>query len=156
MGKTPKFFADSMLGKLARWMRALGYDVEYEPHIDDGELARRAIDEGRLILTRDTRLIKRRALKDMAIFIRSDRIEGQLTEAASAYPPERGMFLTRCLRCNAMLEDAPRESVREKVPPYVYATQAVFSECPVCRRIYWGGTHRARMLEDLKRMLDGG
>ncbi|MBW7956851.1 MAG: Mut7-C RNAse domain-containing protein [Deltaproteobacteria bacterium] len=155
MNGNPRFFADSMLGKLARWMRTLGYDVEYDPSIEDGELVRRAAAGGRIVLTRDTRLIKRKAVRNMAFFIRGDRIEDQLREVASAYPPEKGMLLTRCLRCNAVLEDVPRESIRGKVPPYVYATQAGFSACPVCRRIYWGGTHKTRMVEELKRMLSG-
>lgn len=155
MGGNPGFFADSMLGKLARWMRTLGYDVEYDPYIEDGELVKRAAAGDRLVLTRDTRLIERKALKGRALFIRSDRIEGQLKEVVSAYPPEMGMLLTRCLRCNAVLREVPRASVMEKVPPYVYATQDAFSECPACKRTYWGGTHKAGMLEELKRMLDG-
>ncbi|MBE7415786.1 MAG: Mut7-C RNAse domain-containing protein [Deltaproteobacteria bacterium] len=152
----PRFFADSMLGKLARWMRTLGYDVEYDPHIDDGELVRRAAAGERVVLTRDTRLIKRKALRGRAFFVKSDRIKEQLKEVASAYPPEKGLLLTRCLRCNAVLEDVSRESVREKVPPYVYATQGEFSACPACERTYWGGTHRARMIEELNKMLEDG
>lgn len=156
MNGNPRFFADSMLGKLARWMRTLGYDVEYDPHIDDGELARRAAAGDRVVLTRDTMLVKRKAVRNKVFFISGDRIDDQLKEVVSAYPPEKGMLLTRCLRCNAVLEDVPRESVMEKVPPYVYATQEEFSVCPACGRTYWGGTHRAGMLEELKRMLENG
>lgn len=155
MSGNPGFLADSMLGKLARWMRTLGYDVEYDPYVDDNDLVKRAVEGDRLVLTRDTRLVERKSMKGRTLFIKSDRVEGQLKEVTSVYPPEEGMFLTRCLRCNAVLREVPRESVRERVPPYVYETQRSFSECPACKRVYWGGTHRAGMVEELERMLDG-
>lgn len=147
-----RFIADSMLGKLARWMRTLGYDVEYERAIDDGLLIRKAVAEGRIVLTRDTLLLKRRGLRGRAFFIESDQAGEQLREVLKAFPKAPGKFLSRCLRCNADLAAVEKESVREKVPPYVFQTQEAFSTCLKCGRIYWAGTHRERMVEEVESM----
>lgn len=148
-----KFFADAMLGKLARWMRTLGYDVEYDRAIDDPDLILRAAAEGRVILTRDTRLLKRRAARGRAVFIVGDEVGGQLRQAVALFPIEKDKLLTRCIRCNALLEKIDRGSVEGAVPAYVYETQDAFSRCPACKRVYWGATHRRRMLEDLRKLL---
>lgn len=156
MGNTgeQRFFADSMLGKLARWMRTLGYDVAYDPYIDDGELVMRALEEGRTILTRDTRLIQRRSARGRAFFITGDHVGEQLKQVIREFPPDEKLLLTRCLRCNVPLVSIPKEKIEERVPPYVFRTQSEFSECPSCRRIYWGATHKAKMLDDLKKLLE--
>jgi uncharacterized protein with PIN domain len=148
-----RFFADSMLGKLARWMRTLGYDVLYERGIDDTELLLRAAEEDRVVLTRDTLLMKRRLAKGRAVFIESGDLSGQLRQVAAMFPIEKDKLLTRCLRCNARLSRLEKKAVKEKVPPYVFSTQNDFSSCPACGRVYWGATHRDRMLEELKRLL---
>jgi uncharacterized protein with PIN domain len=149
-----KFFADAMLGKLARWMRTLGYDVLYEPHIDDTALLLRAAVDGRVVLTRDTLLMKRRLSRGRALFIESESLSGQLRQVAALFPIEKEKLLTRCLRCNALLESIDRKTAEEKVPPYVFSTQADFSTCPACERVYWGATHRQRMIDDLKKLLE--
>lgn len=148
-----KFFADSMLGTLARWMRTLGYDVLYDSGIDDSALLMRAAQEGRIVLTRDTLLMKRRMAKGRALFIEGEELGAQLRQVAALFPIEKEKLLTRCLRCNALLERIDKETVREKVPPHVFTTQDEFSECPACSRVYWGATHRQRMLEDLRKLL---
>lgn len=152
-GGEPRFFADSMLGKLARWMRTLGFDVEYEKDIDDAVLVGRAVREGRIILTRDTLLIKRRRIKGRYIFIESDSIGEQLRQVCAIYGIGLEHFLTRCLRCNSLLEEAIKSAIEGKVPPYVYNTQERFTRCPRCGRIYWAGTHREKMLRDVSRLL---
>ena len=155
MAKEVKLFADSMLGKLALWMRIMGYDVEYEKAIEDGELVRRAQNEGRMILTRDTLLVKRRWARDNHLFIKSDCPHEQLKEAVSFFGTDKERFLTRCLRCNAVLTDVGKELVRNSVPPYVYSTQESFSKCPLCGRIYWAGTHRENMEKEVERIMGG-
>ncbi len=152
-GAGPKFFADSMLGKLARWMRTLGFDVEYEKDIDDSGLVDRAVREGRIILTRDTLLIKRRRIKGMYFFIESDSIGEQLRQVGVIYGIRFEQFLTRCLRCNSLLAEALKSAIEDKVPPYVYNTQEKFTRCPRCGRIYWAGTHREKMLRELSSLL---
>jgi len=149
-----KFFADSMLGTLARWMRTLGYDVLYDSAIEDGALLLKAAEEGRLVLTRDTLLMKRRAARGRAVFIESEELGVQLRQVAALFPIEKEKLLTRCLRCNAVLERIEKQAVKDRVPPYVFETQDGFSTCPTCKRVYWGATHRERMLEDLMKLLE--
>lgn len=142
-----KFFADAMLGRLALWMRVLGYDVRYERSIEDAELITEALSSGRIILTRDTLLMKRRAARGNSLFIRADLFHDQLKQVVEKYPIGKEKFLTRCLRCNLALKPLKRAEARARVPEYVYQTQPGFSTCPGCGRVYWGGTHRAKMVE---------
>lgn len=148
-----RFFADAMLGSLARWLRTLGVDVEYDSRIDDSVLLQRAVKDARIVLTRDTRLAKRRVFKDICVLIEGDSVAGQLRQVVERFKIGKARFLTRCLRCNVVLVAAKKEEVKESVPPYVYEAQDEFSWCPKCARVYWGGTHRERMLEELSRML---
>lgn len=143
-----------MLGTLARWLRILGYDTEYERDVDDDLLVGRCVAEGRIALTKDRRLAERRALRNV-LLIRSKRLGGQVREvlAVTGDDPSDRPFLSRCVECNSLLEDVAREAVRDRVPPYVFRTQQEFRSCPSCGRIYWAGTHRDRMLERLARLL---
>ena len=149
-----RFLADAMLGTLARWLRVLGYDTAYDAHIDDDDLVRRCQEEDRIALTRDRRLVQRRALRN-AVLIRSGSLGGQLREvlAFTGEDPSDRPFLSRCLECNSRLAEVARETVRERVPSYVFRTQRRFRLCPSCQRIYWAGTHRERMLGRLRELL---
>ncbi len=139
-----------MLGQLARWLRLLGYDTIYSTRLDDPELARLSQAEGRILLTRDTELARRRRVR--AILIHSDQPAEQMAQLVH----ELGLYpvaaLSRCLVCNAPLSMVELAVVRDRVPPYVYATQRRFSCCPSCDRIYWAGTHWQRMQETLRRL----
>ena len=145
-GETVRFAADSMLGRLAKALRMLGYDVTYDPFVEDQALIRQARTEDRVLLTRDTGMLRRRDLP-RHVFVQSDHVAEQLAQVAR----ELGLKLdahaafSRCIVCNSALEDASFESVRDRVPPYVYATQREFARCPGCGRIYWRGTHVERM-----------
>lgn len=153
-GEGPRFFADAMLGSLARWLRTLGIDVEYEREIDDRDLLKRAEAESRVILTRDALLMKRRSAKGRAYFVKNGAIGGQIKEVLERFGiGAREPSLVRCLRCNARLADVGKDAVRDFVPPYVYETQDAFRRCPLCGRVYWGGTHKDQMADELKRML---
>lgn len=143
----PAFAVDRMLGRLARWLRILGHDVCYGPQLSGRALAARARREGRLLLTRDTRLLRAPELP-AHVFITSDHFREQLREVARVVPLG-GEFLRRCLECNRPLESVARDDVADRVPPYVLATQASFQRCPRCRRLYWPATHRARMRGEL-------
>ncbi len=150
----PRFIADAMLGKLARWLRVMGCDVEYSPEIGDAELVERAESSGRLILTRDTLLVRRRRARANHFFVEGDHFRVQLRQVARAFAIDPfGRFLSRCLECNALLRDIDRAAAEGRVPPYVFATQEQFRVCPACGRLYWGGTHRERMMAELKEML---
>ncbi len=143
-----------MLGKLARWLRVLGCDVEYFPEIGDKELVDLALRTGRMILTRDTLLAQRRGARENHFFVMGDHFRDQLRQVVESFaidPAQR--FLTRCLECNALLVEVERDAVTAMVPPYVHATQREFRACPSCGRIYWQGTHRERMMKEVENIL---
>lgn len=133
------FLADAMLGSLARWLRALGYDTLYDVRWDDDALARRARAEGRLLLTRDGELTRRRNLN--VLLIACQQGEEQARQVLSQISLPAPVPFSRCLLCNSPLDALPRGEAEALVPPYVFATQERFSRCPTCRRVYWRGTH---------------
>lgn len=140
-----------MLGRLAKWLRLLGYDTAYQNDATDYELARRARAEGRLLLTCDRELSARRGLR--TLLIRSQQLEDQLHEVREALGPPPELSLSRCSVCNVVLEEIPAQGVADRVPRYVLETNAQFRHCPSCGRIYWSGSHVEAMeewLEDLE------
>lgn len=151
----PAFIADCMLGRLARWLRIIGCDTEYFPAIADAELVERAERTGRLILTRDTLLIRRRKVRGNHFFIGHDQFRDQLRQVVSAFSLDPfARFLTRCIECNALLSPTEKDAdLAARVPSYVFMTHERFSTCPLCRRVYWEGTQRERMVEELREML---
>jgi len=150
MEALPAFAVDAMLGRLARWLRILGHDVAYGPHLRRAALVGCARRERRLLLTRDTRLLRDPELPPH-LFIASDHFREQLGEVAAVVPLGGGL-LRRCLDCNEPLADAARDTVAAEVPPYVFATQMRFWRCPRCRHLYWAATHRTRIREELSRL----
>ncbi len=134
----PRFLADCNVGRLARWLRALGYDASYHPRIDDAELVREAAAESRVL----TGVVR-------AILIRDDEVTAQLRQVFKELGLELKEALTRCIECNSELQARVASTVAERVPPYVRKTQSRYSECPECGRIYWAGTHWQRMREVL-------
>ncbi len=151
--RSPKLFADSMLGALARWLRALDLDVAYDPSLDDPELVELAVAEERTILTRDRRLTERRRARNH-ILVRSDDVAEQVRQVLETLgiTPDPGRLLGRCLLCNRPLLEIDPEEARSRVPPWVARTQQEFRCCPECGRIYWPGTHASRMRERLEGM----
>ncbi len=146
--EAPRLLADCMLGRLAKWLRLLGYDTAYENDATDHELARRARVEGRILLTRDQQLSDRRGLK--TLFIRSQKLELQLQEVCEALGPPADPSLSRCSICNVLLESVAAEDVVDRVPRYVLEAHADFRHCPCCGRVYWSGSHVDTMDEQLE------
>ena len=148
-----KFIADAMLGRLARWLRILGYDVSYESSISDNDFIARAIHERWIILTMDRKLTERESAKN-SLLIKSPSYKEQLKQVITHYNIDykSGIF-TRCLVCNNLLEPIGKENIKDNVPPYVYSTQDEFDICQQCGRIYWSGTHRVKMLGMLDEIL---
>lgn len=156
----PRFVADGNVGRLARRLRMLGFDAVFAHPVEDDELVAIAAREGRVLLTRDTYILHRRIVFDgrvRAILITTDDIRGQLRQVARALDlrPPFDVF-SRCLECNAALVSAPREEVEAEVPPFVLRTQETFTRCPICRRVYWAGTHREHMLHEIDELLAEG
>ncbi|MCS7223661.1 MAG: Mut7-C RNAse domain-containing protein [Armatimonadetes bacterium] len=152
-----RFIADVMLGKLTRWLRILGYDVAYDPHCDDEALVQRAVAEGRILLTKDRRLIERwrRRLRHTGhLLIQSDRWTEQLQQVVTTFQLDhQNNRLTRCPLCNGVLTTIDREQVRYKVPFFVYSQHQRFARCSDCGKIYWAGTHYDRVQETLRKVL---
>ena len=137
------FLADNMLGSLAKWLRILGYDVAYPPGADDNELVRLARAEGRVLLTRDTGLARRRGLT--VLLIESESLEDQVRQVIEQMGLSVDQPFSRCPVCNTPLQGVDKDTIRERVPPYVFQTQKNFSVCSRCDKIYWQGTHWAKM-----------
>ncbi len=151
-----RFVLDTMLGKLARWLRAMGYDALYFKVAEDRYLLRLARAEARTLLTRDAKLA--RLAGPDGLLIRATDIEPQIVEVLErlAFLPSGDGLLSRCLECNGLLEDRPKASVRGRVPEYVFSIQDRFVGCPDCARIYWQGSHADRILARLERVLGPG
>ncbi len=149
----PRFVADAMLGRLARWLRVLGYDTTWEAHVPDAQVVRRAVREGRTLLTRDRRLPEEWWI-DAVVVLQANAPLEQLRELASQVPldPERRLF-TRCTVCNARLEAAGRAEVEGRVPERVARERTEFARCPGCGRVYWEGSHTSRMRRLLRAAL---
>src|SRR5213080_135018 len=116
-----RFAVDRMMGRLARWLRVLGHEVAYGPHLARRTLVDCARREGRLLLTRDTQLLRDPHLPPH-LFIESDHFREQLRQVAAAVALGKAPLLTRCLDCNRPLTEVPRDRVRDRVPPYVWDT----------------------------------
>ena len=147
---SPRLLADGMLGRLARWLRILGYDTAYDPQLDDNELVRRTRAEGRWLLTRDHELAERPGVQ--SLLIDSERLPAQLAQVRSRLGPAKRNPFSRCTVCNVQLVDVSPHEVREQVPPYVLCTHSRFCRCPSCGRVYWPGSHWERMREQLAQL----
>jgi uncharacterized protein with PIN domain len=148
-----RFFADAMLGRLAHWLRILGFDVAYEVDVSDESLVRRALAEGRVILTRDRALPVQWRVEDVHL-VASELPFEQLREVVGTFGlADRVRLFTRCSRCNAPLRRALPEEVRGLVPPRVLAAQSEFRRCAGCGRVYWHGSHTVRMKRAVERIL---
>ena len=152
-----RFLADEMLGKMTRWLRALGVDVVYETEFEDEKIMNQAKREGRLVFTRDHKLLKRLQARHIpSLFIQHDKWEDQLREFFSHFPRFRNLegLLSRCMDCNELLETLPKEKVKDKVWPYVFETQDTFSFCRHCDRYYWKATHVEKIIDRLKALVE--
>lgn len=141
---------DFMLGRLCRWLRLIGEDALYFTGDDKGGIIYRSLKERRIILTRDTGLSKKKALR--ICLINSNNFREQLSQVINEFNIviDGEKVFIRCTECNNILEPFPRKMAEGKVPEYVFRTQEEFSVCVECQKIYWKGTHR----ELIKKVLD--
>lgn len=152
----PRFIADVNVGRLARRLRMLGYDTVFINGLDDNELVRFALKEERILLTKDTGILRRRIVfigEVKAILIESDRVAEQLKQVVQSLElgPDFDSF-SLCMECNEPLLNRSKEEVRDLVPPYVFKTKDSYMQCPTCQRIYWRGTHWDRMTREVKEL----
>jgi uncharacterized protein len=140
-----RFVLDGHLGRLAAYLRMVGFDVRWRNECADEELARIAAEEHRVLLTRDVGLLKRRAVTH-GHWIRELDPRRQLAEVLRRFDLARSVApFRRCLRCNELLQPVEKELVAHRLPPRVREGQHEFVRCPSCDRIYWKGSHHRRM-----------
>ena len=143
-----------MLGKLARWLSLLGYDIIYSGVIDDDELVREAKNSQRIILTRDTKLIEMYP-ETPALLIKSTNLWEQLREVIKVYKLDFSeTAFSRCSNCNVEIEPVDKEEVAEQLPPLVRQTQEKIYRCPKCGKLYWEASHVDHIRLLLKEHLD--
>jgi len=149
-----RFIADNNVGKLARWLRLMGYDTVLLKQKDDGQMIKIALSEDRVILTKDSEFMKRRLVtsgKLKAIHIKQDDPKLQVQKVVEAlnlnyhFKP-----FSLCLECNRALVARDKEEVKNLVPTHVFETRTQYTQCPACHRIYWLGTHWQAMVKKLQ------
>lgn len=150
----PKFISDVMLGSLSKWLRILGFDTLYFKDIDDNELIKISKQEQRILLTRDTRLIRRKMI-DKYILVSSDDVLEQVKEVLKTLSMSSTLeCFSRCAKCNGELFIVNKESVANNVPEYVFLNFDSFFKCRGCGKVYWEGSHIKSMNNKVKKILE--
>ncbi len=153
----PKFIVDNNVGKLVKWLRIMGYDTLFFNGSNDSNMVTTALAEERVILTRDTQIVKRRVVTSgqlKVILIQSDKPELQIRQVIDTLNLNcQFRRFAICLECNQPLLERSKQQVKDLVPPYVFQTQSQYMECPACHRIYWRGTHWRAMTKKLEQYM---
>jgi uncharacterized protein with PIN domain len=148
-----RFIVDCMLGKLAKWLKILGFDAQFFSNIEDDELLAIAKNEGRILLTKDTGLIQR--AKDVEIlFLDSEEWQNQVQQVMDHFHLWENLAPhTRCIDCNVVLKDLPKKNAENLVSAFVFEKADSFALCPNCGRVFWRGTHFKDMEVQIQEIL---
>jgi uncharacterized protein with PIN domain len=152
MAAAPRFVVDINVGRLATWLRVMGYDTLFPREVDDNELVRIALREGRVLVTRDAGFGHRRAVRNgqmRVVRVEVDDLRSQLRQLIRELKLDLAGGFSRCVRCNEPLHSLNKEDVAGRVPAYVFRSRCKFMECPGCSRLYWRGTHWSKMIAEL-------
>jgi len=146
------FITTEELGKLAKWLRVLGYDCEYCSDKKESALVIKALRDKRVLLTRTERLKKFTGIK--TVVIKHDHVEDQIEQVIKelGLPLDKEKVLERCVECNVPLSCVKKNDIKEKVPEHVYNTQETFKECPGCGKVFWRGTHWSNVDKKVEEM----
>lgn len=147
-----KFITDASLGRLAKWLRILGYNTVVFPNQAGREMLRQAATEGRIVLTRRKDMTGRQ-FSGCLFLITGVDVASQLNDVISKYSlkvDQQKMFGI-CLECNEKLYPVTREAVHDLVPPFIFENCTEYNQCPRCHKIYWAGTHQRNALEFIKK-----
>jgi len=160
-GKPTKFLLDGMCGKLARWLRILGFDASYLKDAEDEDLLKAAKEEARVLVTRDVELYRKALKLGLSVILISGAsvVDGlseflKVVEAEPIVNIER----SRCPNCNGALTKTGREDVAGRVPPRTYSVYREYWVCGGCGKVYWLGSHWrniTKILNDVKAKLKG-
>jgi hypothetical protein len=150
----PCFAADKTLGRLAKWLRLLGFDTLFESERADEKFID-TLDKDRILLTRTQRIRKRYADRKL-IFVKSDDLQQQLNQVVEelGLKAEQTRPFSRCLQCNVPIVAVEKNLLRGRVPDYIFETNDHFNRCPQCDRIFWPGSHTRRGLEKIRHLFD--
>jgi len=149
-----RFIVDCMLGKLAKWLKILGFDALFFSKIKDDELLAIARSESRILLTRDTALIQQ--AKDVeTLFLESEEWQDQVQQVLEHFNLRKKVNPhTRCIDCNVVLKNLPRKNAKNLVSAFVFERADSFALCPDCGRIFWRGTHFKDMEAQIQEILN--
>jgi len=148
-----RFALDAHLGRLAGYLRMLGFDAHYRNDSADEDLARISAGEHRILLTKDRGLLKRKQVTH-GCYVRETNARAQLIEILRRFDLVRTVApFARCIRCNGLLEEVAKEKVAGRVPPRSWESCDEFRQCGECGRIYWNGSHYRRMVRFTERVL---
>ncbi|MGQ9508185.1 MAG: Mut7-C RNAse domain-containing protein [Thermodesulfobacteriota bacterium] len=152
-----KFLVDRMLGQLVKGLRMLGYDTLYYRGNDPHQLFHLAREEGRVILTRNSKLIPKRP-GDQVLRIREDHPWAQLKELIEKkwVTLNEEILFSRCLLCNSLLEKVSRGEAEGRVPEFIFYHHEHFLRCPKCLKFYWPGSHQEKMHRRIEELFRGG
>jgi len=141
-----------MLGRLAKWLRVMGFDTHYQPFYKDGMIDF-FVQDGRLLLSRNRRIINKHV---PSLFVESEKIRSQLQELNTQgyLSLDISGWFTRCLTCNFQIEKASPLSAKTNIPEYVYSQNySSIKFCPSCGRYFWPGSHKIRMINQISQWL---
>ena len=150
---TLKFIADCHLGKLAKYLRLMGFDTLFFSHIEDNDLITIANEENRIILTRDRDLSQRKSAP--VLFLEPTDTKAQLKTLIDYYElKEHPIPFSRCIVCNTQLQVIEKEKIIDSLPEKVKKNFDYFEYCPACDRIYWQGDHYKNMIKFLIQVME--
>ena len=153
MAEDHRFVADQMLGRLSKWLRMLGFDTLYINPVLDSDLLSLCKKDDRILLTRDTLLLKVREIRDgqvKSLLVDHDDLSEQLKQVIQNFHLRPNPRMVLCPEDNTLLEIADKQTARQFVPRFIFQTQMEFSRCPKCNRFYWQGTHWQRIQEKVR------
>ena len=140
-----KFVLDVHLGKLAAYLRMLGFDTLYRSCYSDPELVHISVTDTRILLTRDRGLLKHSDIT-RGYWLRETNSRAQLLEVTHRFDLARSLRpFTRCMACNGVLQTVMKDSVEDEIPPRIAELHEEYKRCPICHRIYWKGSHYEKM-----------
>ena len=144
-----------MLGRLARWLRILGYDTLYDSQFSDDDLFFKAHQQKRILLTRDSELA-RRMNPQYCFFIVDNSVRNQVKQVVEHFGLNTEDYLfSRCTLCNSIIEPIAKNAAKDRVPDFVYESTDQFYYCKNCDKIYWAGSHIKQVRELLSKLSKG-
>ena len=148
--RVSRFITDVNLGKLAKYLRLLGFDTLYRNNYRDNEIVEIAEKEKRIILTRDTGLLKRKQVL-RGYFVRSTNPKNQIKEVIHRFDLQNNICsFTRCLKCNGLIIEINKIDIAGNLRPNTKKYFSKFFQCSVCKKIYWQGSHYENMIKEIK------